>query len=256
MDDPRRLRMGFIGSGVMARVHMESMVRDDLAEIVAVSEPSSAAYASTVVLFQQAGAKPPVNEPDWRRFIDRLRRTARRGVHRDPPRLPFRAGERVPRSRAGCPPREADGHERRRSERADLGAEPDRPDAGRLVPGQPFATGPDRVKASALRAARRDPRYRRRRLAGLAAEHRWHVAAGPALSGGGFLFDTGAHMLNTVSDLAGEGFSEVAAWLENDGSAGRHPGSDHGAARLGRARHDAWLWKRDPFVRLRHPRVL
>jgi hypothetical protein len=39
----------------------------------------------------------------------------------------------------------------------------------------------------------------------------------PALSGGGFLFDTGAHMMNTVSDLAGENFSEVAAWMENDG---------------------------------------
>jgi predicted dehydrogenase len=40
----------------------------------------------------------------------------------------------------------------------------------------------------------------------------------PHLSGGGFLFDTGAHMLNTVSDLAGEEFAEVAAWLEDDGS--------------------------------------
>ena len=39
----------------------------------------------------------------------------------------------------------------------------------------------------------------------------------PALSGGGFLFDTGAHLLNTVTDLAGEPFSAVAAWLENDG---------------------------------------
>lgn len=39
----------------------------------------------------------------------------------------------------------------------------------------------------------------------------------PALSGGGFLFDTGAHMLNTVSDLAGEEFAHVAAWLEDDG---------------------------------------
>jgi predicted dehydrogenase len=36
----------------------------------------------------------------------------------------------------------------------------------------------------------------------------------PKLSGGGFLFDTGAHMLNTVSDLAGEDFVEVAAWLD------------------------------------------
>ncbi len=39
----------------------------------------------------------------------------------------------------------------------------------------------------------------------------------PALSGGGFLFDTGAHMLNTVADLAGEDFAEVAAWFETRG---------------------------------------
>jgi len=39
----------------------------------------------------------------------------------------------------------------------------------------------------------------------------------PMLSGGGFMFDTGAHLLNTVSDLAGEPFVEVAAWLDNRG---------------------------------------
>ena len=37
----------------------------------------------------------------------------------------------------------------------------------------------------------------------------------PALSGGGFLFDTGAHLLNTTADLAGQPFVEVAAWLDN-----------------------------------------
>jgi predicted dehydrogenase len=40
----------------------------------------------------------------------------------------------------------------------------------------------------------------------------------PELSGGGFMFDTGAHLLNTVADLAGEEFVEVAAWLDNRGS--------------------------------------
>ena len=39
----------------------------------------------------------------------------------------------------------------------------------------------------------------------------------PELSGGGFMFDTGAHMLNTVADLAGEPFVEVAAFLDNLG---------------------------------------
>jgi predicted dehydrogenase len=39
----------------------------------------------------------------------------------------------------------------------------------------------------------------------------------PELSGGGFLFDTGAHLLNTVVDLAGEDIAEVAAYLDNQG---------------------------------------
>jgi predicted dehydrogenase len=39
----------------------------------------------------------------------------------------------------------------------------------------------------------------------------------PALSGGGFLFDTGAHLLNTIADLAGEDFREVAAWFVDNG---------------------------------------
>lgn len=40
----------------------------------------------------------------------------------------------------------------------------------------------------------------------------------PALSGGGFMFDTGAHLLNTISDLAGEEFDQVAAWLDSRGT--------------------------------------
>ncbi|MXZ22533.1 MAG: Gfo/Idh/MocA family oxidoreductase, partial [Caldilineaceae bacterium SB0665_bin_25] len=40
----------------------------------------------------------------------------------------------------------------------------------------------------------------------------------PEVAGGGFLFDTGAHMLNTISDLAGEDFVEVAAWMDNHGT--------------------------------------
>lgn len=39
----------------------------------------------------------------------------------------------------------------------------------------------------------------------------------PEISGGGFMFDTGAHLLNTVADLAGEDFVDVAAWTDNYG---------------------------------------
>jgi predicted dehydrogenase len=39
----------------------------------------------------------------------------------------------------------------------------------------------------------------------------------PPIAGGGFLFDTGAHLLNTTVDLAGEEFDEVAAWIDYRG---------------------------------------
>jgi predicted dehydrogenase len=40
----------------------------------------------------------------------------------------------------------------------------------------------------------------------------------PVISGGGFMFDTGAHLMNTVSDLAGQPFTEVAAWFDKRNS--------------------------------------
>ena len=39
----------------------------------------------------------------------------------------------------------------------------------------------------------------------------------PALSGGGFMFDTGAHMMNTVCLLAGAEFERVSAYMNNHG---------------------------------------
>jgi predicted dehydrogenase len=48
------------------------------------------------------------------------------------------------------------------------------------------------------------------------SEHyKGHWKQDARISGGGFMFDTGAHMLNTVADLVGEDFVEVAAWLDN-----------------------------------------
>ena len=45
------------------------------------------------------------------------------------------------------------------------------------------------------------------------AEGTWRLD--PQESGGGFLFDTGAHVLNTVTDLAGEDFVDVSAFFNN-----------------------------------------
>ena len=51
-----------------------------------------------------------------------------------------------------------------------------------------------------------------------APRYRGHWKQDYAISGGGFMFDTGAHMLNTVADLAGEEFVELAAWLDKRSS--------------------------------------
>lgn len=40
----------------------------------------------------------------------------------------------------------------------------------------------------------------------------------PEISGGGFLFDTGSHMVNTVVDLLGEDVTQVTALLDNRGT--------------------------------------
>jgi predicted dehydrogenase len=50
----------------------------------------------------------------------------------------------------------------------------------------------------------------------LAKAGTWRLV--PEIAGGGFFFDTGAHLLNTIADLAGEDFVEVAAWLDNRGT--------------------------------------
>jgi len=47
-------------------------------------------------------------------------------------------------------------------------------------------------------------------------DNRWR--SDPEVSGGGFMFDTGAHIMNTIADLAGEDFVEVAAWQDNAGT--------------------------------------
>lgn len=56
------------------------------------------------------------------------------------------------------------------------------------------------------------------------AHQRWKQATigtwrqNPEISGGGFLFDTGSHMINTVVDLLGEDVVRVAALLDNSGT--------------------------------------
>jgi predicted dehydrogenase len=46
-----------------------------------------------------------------------------------------------------------------------------------------------------------------------------HWKQQPEISGGGFMFDTGAHMMNTICLLANDDFAQVSAYMNNRGKA-------------------------------------
>jgi predicted dehydrogenase len=55
----------------------------------------------------------------------------------------------------------------------------------------------------------------------------------PEISGGGFLFDTGSHMVNTVVDLLGEDVAQVSALLDNRGTSVEIASSVSGVSKSG-----------------------
>src|SRR5687767_10276912 len=69
-DPASRVRVGMIGTGMMAQYHLRQMLGRPDTVVAAVCEPSPAAYEGAVAAFRAAGVIPPPNEPDWRRFLE------------------------------------------------------------------------------------------------------------------------------------------------------------------------------------------
>jgi len=217
MTEQAPTRVGFIGVGVMARTHLENILRRDDTEIAAVCEPNPAAYAAAAQLFDQHGVRVPPNEPDWNRFVttyaDRLDAVfiiTPHALHFAQATACLEAGFDVLLEK----PMVMTADEARA-----LIETRDR--SGRLlvVAFQGSLSPQVREASRLLRSGELGSILN---ISAVAWQDWATLTAGtwrqqPELSGGGFLFDTGAHMLNTVSDLAGEDFANVAAWLEDDG---------------------------------------
>src|SRR5262245_32654281 len=70
MADGQPVRVGIVGCGSMALYHLERMLKQqDTTRVVAICEPSSAAYATAAKLFTDAGLEAPPNQPDWSQFL-------------------------------------------------------------------------------------------------------------------------------------------------------------------------------------------
>jgi predicted dehydrogenase len=213
-----KTRVCFIGVGGMARAHLRQMLKQqDTTEVVGVCEPSPLNYELTAQLFQAEGLEPPPNYTD----LDRVLEGAGKSIdavfiitphiyHHDQAKLCMEAGLDVLLEK----PMVMNAAEARSLIET-------RNQTGRLlvVAFQGSLSPQIRAASAMLRSGELGKILN---ISGTVWQDWGALTVGTwrqreELSGGGFLFDTGAHMLNTVSDLAGEDFDEVAAWLDMTG---------------------------------------
>jgi predicted dehydrogenase len=203
---------------MMARHHLTTMLDRADTVVTAVCEPAAAAWASASTEFTGRGLAPVPNEPDWERFIarfadslDAVLISTPHALHHDQAVACLEAGLDVLLEKPMV---------MNATEATSLIETRDR--TGRLV----VVAFPGSLSPTVREAARMIRAGEAGAILTVSAVtwQDWHANSQgtwrqvPELAGGGFLFDTGAHMLNTVADLVGEEITEVAAWLEDDGA--------------------------------------
>lgn len=216
---PPSLRMAIVGCGGMARHHATQMLRhQDQVRIPVVCEPNAKTYERFGALFRDLNLKPPPNEPTLERLLtyhaselDAVLIITPHVNHHDQATACMEAGLDVLLEKPMV---------MNAAEAKDLIATRDR--TGRLLVVAFNGSLSPQIRAAAELLSS-GGLGKLLNIHAVAWQNWDKLAAGtwrqePSISGGGFFFDTGAHMLNTVADLAGEDFVEVAAWLDNQGA--------------------------------------
>lgn len=210
------VRVAMIGCGWMARLHIFNMLeQQDTTHIVVVSEPSSAAYDAVIKIFNDAGLQPPPNEPDLAKLLstyagelDAAFIITPHAYHFEQASACLKAGLDVLLEK----PMVVTADEAQRLIET-------RDNTGKLlvIAFNGSLSSSVRRAVNLLRSGDLGEILSVNATVweGWATKYTGHWKQNPIISGGGFMFDTGAHMLNTVSDLVGEDFTHVAAWLDN-----------------------------------------
>ena len=212
-----RVRMAFIGCGGMARSHARRILQQqDTTDIHMVCEPSGQAYEAFCELFDEAGVLPPPNQPELEKLLQERELDAvfiitPHALHFPQASACLEAGLDVLLEKPMV----------MNAEEA-LALIDVQQRSGRLLSVAFNGSMSPQVRTGTkiLRAGKLG------KILNISAVvwQNWMVSTDglwrqvPEIAGGGFLFDTGAHMLNTISDLAGEDFVEVAAWMDNQGA--------------------------------------
>jgi predicted dehydrogenase len=211
--------MMMVGAGGMARHHAVRIAQQqETTQLALVCEPSGDAYEAFCARLEELGVEPPPNEPDLERALARHAGELDAAfiitphvLHHDQAKACLEAGVDVLLEKPMVMnAREAESLIETRDRTGRL-----------LVVSFNGSLSPQvRTAVQMLRGGELGP------ILNISATvwQNWKLLTtgawrqNPVMSGGGFLFDTGAHMLNTVTDLVGEDFAEVAAWLDNRGA--------------------------------------
>ena len=210
-------RTALIGAGGMARHHLPLMIESG-AEIRVVCEPAGSSYELTAAKLAELGAPVPPNQPDLatmlEQYSDQLDAAfivTPHHLHHDQAKICLEAGLDVLLEKPMV---------MNTGEALSLIDARDR--SGRhLVVAFQGGLSPQIRHAARLIASGELGELQT--VTGMLWQGWKASTAGswrqiPKLAGGGFLFDSGAHMLNTVCTLVGEDFATVAAWTDNRGT--------------------------------------
>lgn len=211
------VRVAVIGCGGAARdYHIRRTLQGfpDV-EIIVVSEPSQASYDATAGIFEEFGKMPPPNEMDLGNLLSHYSNQLDVAVIATPHNLHF--SQTVACMEAGLDVLLEKPMVLNSTEARDLIKARNR--VGKLLviafdgSLSPFIrTAADMVQNGAIGQLRSINAFVWQDwLKG--QQGTWRQK--PEVSGGGFMFDTGAHMLNSVADIVGEPFTEVIAWVDN-----------------------------------------
>lgn len=211
----KRVRMAMIGCGGMGRNHLRNLLKQtDTTEIVALCDISPQSLAETATVFEQAGIPMPINEENLNVLLstyhpDAVFIATPHNIHYDQARTCLRAGVDVLLEK----PMVMNADEARSLIKT-------RDETGQLLVVAFNGSLSPEIRES-VRLLRSGELGKLLSISGTVWQSwgpgttgKWRQV--PEISGGGFMFDTGAHLLNTVADLAGEEFVEVAAWVDNN----------------------------------------
>jgi predicted dehydrogenase len=209
-----KVRVCLIGVGGMARAHLRAMLQQNSAEIVATCDPSSLAAELTNEVFKQHGLPPPPHYSELEALLSDRSGALGAAVISTPHALHHHQAKAC--LEAGLDVLLEKPMVMNVAEARSLIETRNRTGRLLVVAFQGSLSPQIRLAVNLLRSGELGNILNISGVVwqnwGSGTANTWRQ--NPALSGGGFMFDTGAHMLNTVADLAGEDFVEVAAWLD------------------------------------------